>query len=94
MNTKIIGTGSYVPERVVTNDDLADMVDTSDEWIRTRTGIRKRHVSEGEGTAAMAAEASEEGSGSSDERLGRFQGGQGGSWCSQNAPGRLYIAMA
>ncbi len=57
MNTKIIGTGSYVPERVVTNDDLADMVDTSDEWIRTRTGIRKRHVSEGEGTAAMAAEA-------------------------------------
>ena len=40
MNTKIIGTGSYVPERVVTNDDLADMVDTSDEWIRTRTGNR------------------------------------------------------
>lgn len=57
MKIKIIGTGSYVPERVVTNDDLTKLVDTSDEWIRTRTGIRKRHVSEGEGTAAMAAEA-------------------------------------
>jgi 3-oxoacyl-[acyl-carrier-protein] synthase III len=43
-STVIIGTGSYAPERVLTNDDLAHMVDTSDEWIRTRTGIRERRV--------------------------------------------------
>lgn len=57
MRTKIIGTGSYVPSRVVTNDDLAEIVETSDEWIRTRTGIVKRHISEGAGTTQMAAEA-------------------------------------
>lgn len=39
MTTKIIGTGSYLPEYVVTNDDLAKLVDTSDEWIASRTGI-------------------------------------------------------
>lgn len=57
MEIKIIGTGSFVPEHVVTNDDLAAIVDTSDEWIRTRTGIRERRISEGEGTSRMAAEA-------------------------------------
>jgi 3-oxoacyl-[acyl-carrier-protein] synthase-3 len=44
MFSRVIGTGSYLPEKVVTNDDLARTVDTSDEWIRTRTGIRSRHV--------------------------------------------------
>ena len=44
MFSRIIGTGSYLPEKVVTNDDLARTLDTSDEWIRTRTGIRSRHV--------------------------------------------------
>ena len=39
---KILGTGSALPEKVVTNDDLARVMDTSDEWIRTRTGIQKR----------------------------------------------------
>jgi 3-oxoacyl-[acyl-carrier-protein] synthase III len=43
-STVILGTGSYAPERVLTNDDLAHMVDTSDEWIRTRTGISERRV--------------------------------------------------
>ncbi|STI86678.1 3-oxoacyl-ACP synthase [Escherichia coli] len=42
MYTKIIGTGSYLPEQVRTNADLEKMVDTSDEWIVTRTGIRER----------------------------------------------------
>ncbi len=42
--SRIAGTGSYLPEKVVTNDDLAKVVDTSDEWIRTRTGIRERHI--------------------------------------------------
>ena len=41
--SRIIGTGSYLPERVVTNSDLARIVDTSDEWIVSRTGIRERH---------------------------------------------------
>ena len=40
----IIGLGHYVPENVVTNDDLSKLMDTSDEWISTRTGIKKRHV--------------------------------------------------
>jgi len=44
MYSRIIGTGSYLPEKVVTNDDLARMIDTSDDWIRTRTGIQSRHV--------------------------------------------------
>ena len=42
--SRIIGTGSYLPEKIVTNADLEKLVDTSDEWIYTRTGIRQRHV--------------------------------------------------
>ena len=46
---RIAGTGSYLPEKLLTNDDLAKQVDTSDEWIRSRTGIRERHIAaEGE----------------------------------------------
>ena len=41
--TLIKGTGRYVPSRVVKNDDLAQLMDTSDEWIRQRTGIEERH---------------------------------------------------
>ena len=44
MSFYIAGTGSAIPEKVVTNDDLAQFLDTSDEWIYTRTGIRQRHV--------------------------------------------------
>ena len=50
--TRIAGVGSYVPPRVVTNDDLAKIVDTSDEWIATRTGIRQRHVASAEETTS------------------------------------------
>lgn len=57
MTTKIIGTGSYIPETAVTNDDLAKVMETSDEWIRSRTGIAARHISSGEGTAFLATEA-------------------------------------
>ncbi len=54
----IIGTGSYVPERILTNADLEKMVDTSDEWITTRTGIKERRVAAaGELTSHMAAYA-------------------------------------
>ena len=56
---EIVGWGMYVPQRVMTNDDLAKMIDTSDDWIRERTGIERRHiVSDGETTASMAIEAS------------------------------------
>ncbi len=57
MTTRIIGTGSYLPETVVTNDDLAKIMDTSDEWISSRTGIRQRHLVKEENTTYMCAEA-------------------------------------
>jgi 3-oxoacyl-[acyl-carrier-protein] synthase-3 len=54
----IIGTGSYVPDKVLTNADLSRMVDTSDEWITTRTGIKERRVAaKDESTSDMAAKA-------------------------------------
>src|SRR4030088_3440236 len=54
----IIGTGSYVPEKILTNADLSCMVDTSDEWITTRTGIKERRVAaKDEHTSDMAAKA-------------------------------------
>ena len=56
----IIGTGSYVPERILTNADLETIVETTDEWITTRTGIRERRIAaEGEHTSHMAARAAE-----------------------------------
>jgi len=56
--TRIAGTGHYVPERIVTNHDLAGMMDTSDEWIRERTGIvERRFASADQGSTAMGVEA-------------------------------------
>lgn len=46
MGVRIIGTGSYAPEKILTNQDLERMVETSDEWIRTRTGIRERRIAD------------------------------------------------
>lgn len=54
---KIIGTGSALPKTIVTNQDLAEIMDTSDEWIRTRTGIGSRHIAVEETTTKMAVEA-------------------------------------
>ncbi|MFL0252722.1 beta-ketoacyl-ACP synthase III [Clostridium neuense] len=56
-NVEIIGTGSCVPERIVTNDELSTIVETSDEWISTRTGISERRISLGENTSDLAAKA-------------------------------------
>jgi len=57
--SRIIGTGGYLPAKIVTNDDLAKRMDTSDEWIRTRTGIRQRHIAEPSQSASdLGAEAS------------------------------------
>jgi 3-oxoacyl-[acyl-carrier-protein] synthase-3 len=56
--SRITGTGGYLPERVLTNSDLEKMVDTSDEWIRERTGIEKRHLAaDGETTCDLAEQA-------------------------------------
>jgi len=56
--SRIAGTGSYLPEKVVTNKDLEKVVDTSDEWIRERTGIKRRHIAaDGETTSDLALAA-------------------------------------
>ena len=58
IRTRMVGTGHYVPARVVTNDDLASVIETSDEWIRTRTGIRERRLmADDEVTSDMVAAA-------------------------------------
>lgn len=57
IRTRIIGTGSYVPPDILTNDNLSEMVDTSDEWIRTRTGICNRHIAKDMDNADMAYNA-------------------------------------
>ena len=58
--SRIAGTGSYLPERVVTNADLARSMDTSDEWIRGRTGIGQRHIAdESQGSSDLALKACE-----------------------------------
>ena len=58
MHSRIAGTGKYLPERVLTNFDLEKMVETSDEWIRTRTGIERRHIAaDNQATSDLAVEA-------------------------------------
>ena len=54
---KILGFGGYQPDKVVTNDDLAQLVDTNDEWIRTRVGIQSRRFAADDETVADMAEA-------------------------------------
>lgn len=57
--TRIAATGSYLPAKILTNDDLATMVDTSDAWIQQRTGIKQRHIiTENDNVVSMAAHAS------------------------------------
>lgn len=58
--SRIIGTGSYFPKKILTNFDLEKIVDTNDEWITSRTGIKERRISEGETTSDMAYNASVE----------------------------------
>lgn len=57
MSIKILGTGAYVPEQIVTNDDMEKLVETSDEWIMQRVGVKERRVSLNETAADMAAKA-------------------------------------
>ena len=61
-NSKIAGLGHYLPEKIITNDDLSKVMDTSDDWIVERTGINeRRHIKKGsdDGTATMGVKASE-----------------------------------
>src|SRR6202042_2572534 len=58
---RVIGCGVFLPSTIVTNDDLAKRVDTSDQWIRERTGIRQRHIArEGQNTSDLALGAGRE----------------------------------
>ncbi len=57
MGIKILGTGAYLPKKILTNDDLSSMVETNDEWITQRVGIKERHISETETASDMAAKA-------------------------------------
>src|SRR4029453_14898122 len=58
MYSRIVGTGAHLPSRVLTNFDLEKMVETSDEWIRDRTGIERRHIAaDGETTVDLAERA-------------------------------------
>ena len=58
MKTRICGTGSALPKRIVTNDDLSKIMDTSDEWIKSRTGIGARHIATEETLTDLAFHAS------------------------------------
>jgi len=55
---RIVGTGSYLPPRIITNSELEKTLDTTDEWITSRTGIKERRVVDGESTCDLALEAS------------------------------------
>ena len=73
LGIKIIGTGGYQPQKKVVNEDFTKIVDTSDEWIRTRTGMSERYVSNGEPTwymGAMAAKQAIETAGISPDDIG------------------------
>ncbi|MSO89321.1 MAG: ketoacyl-ACP synthase III [Rhodospirillaceae bacterium] len=60
LRSRVVGSGAYLPERIVSNDDLAKRIDTSDEWIRGRTGIRFRHLAaDGELTSDLATRAAQ-----------------------------------
>ena len=56
ISSKITGTGGYLPDKILTNADIEKMVDTTDEWIQTRTGIRERHIADKEQTTCDLAE--------------------------------------
>ena len=74
MSLKILGTGSYLPPKVVTNDDLAKSLDTSDEWIFSHTGIHARHMAGADDTtssmAVKAARAAMESAGAQPDEIG------------------------
>ena len=89
--SRVLGTGSYLPERVVSNSDLESFVDTTDRWIQERTGIRKRHlVADDESTcdlAERAARSALEAAGTTPEEIDLIVVGT-------TTPDRIYPATA
>ncbi|MFV5783189.1 beta-ketoacyl-ACP synthase III [Pediococcus acidilactici] len=59
-NVELLSTGKYLPKKIVTNNDLEKIVDTSDEWIQQRTGIKQRRISQTENTSDLAAKAAQQ----------------------------------
>ncbi len=60
IRSQIVGCGAYLPKRIITNDEMTRIVDTTDEWIVERTGIRQRHIAaDGEFTSDLAIEAAD-----------------------------------
>ena len=57
MGNRLIGYGSYLPEKIITNEDFTKILDTSEEWILTRTGIKQRHIARDDETVADMATA-------------------------------------
>lgn len=57
IEAQVMGTGSFVPQQIISNDALSDIVETNDEWISSRTGIKERRISSGENTSYLAAGA-------------------------------------
>ena len=59
INAALTGIHAYVPDYILTNEELSTMVDTNDEWIQSRTGIKERHIlkGEGKGTSILGTEA-------------------------------------
>ena len=53
---RIISTGKYVPDNILSNDDLSNFLDTNDQWISSRTGIEKRRITKGENTSDIASD--------------------------------------
>ena len=91
MTGKICGTGAYIPEKILDNEALSKLVDTSDEWIRSRTGIRRRHIAGEKETVAFMA-----GEGGPSEREAKWKRGGtdpgshdvgGGSHAGSGGPG-------
>lgn len=70
MSFNIKGTGMYVPEKIVTNDDLSKIVETNDEWIAKRVGVKRRHISTGETAADMGLKAAERALGNARDHSG------------------------
>ena len=92
MTGKICGTGAYIPEKILDNEALSKLVDTSDEWIRSRTGIRRRHIAGEKETVAFMAG----GEGGPSEREAKWKRGGtdpgshdvgGGSHAGSGGPG-------
>ena len=93
MTGKICGTGSWVPDKVWDNNDLARMVETSDAWIRERTGVVQRHIAkENEDTVTMAARAAQKALEDAGNDLSYRDHALCGMWCTgADRSGKCYL---